>query len=223
MIFLKNKPIYNFIKTNRISVLLVALLLLIFVPPFLPSSSLSLNIYLQIDFIFIVISSYFIIRNNKISKYIAIATFIFIIAGAFFENDLIEFIARFGLSIIIINAFFLVIKEAMSLNGKPENLILVSITGYLILGLIGAFFAALIQEIYPNSFSHTANMELDLYNFIYYSFVTMTTLGYGDIIPTNEKSQAIALFLTISGQLFLTIIIAMNIAKFIQKKKSMDN
>ncbi len=222
MINLKNKPIYNFIKSNRISVLLVALLLLIFIPPFLPSSSHFLDIYLQIDFVFIVISCYFIIHNNKISKYIAITTFLFIIVGAFFENGILEIIARFGLSIIIINAFFLVIKEAMSLNGKTENLILVSITGYLILGLIGGFFLAFIQEIYPNSFSHTANMELELYNFIYYSFVTMTTLGYGDIIPTNEKSQAVALFLTISGQLFLTIIIAMNIAKFIQKKKPMD-
>ena len=106
----------------------------------------------------------------------------------------------------------------MSLKGKTQNLILVSITGYLIIGLIGGFLAAGIEHYNPNSFSYTTGMELELFNFIYYGFVTMTTLGYGDIIPITEKSQVLALLLVITGQLFLSVIIAINIAKFIQKK-----
>ena len=70
----------------------------------------------------------------------------------------------------------------------------------------------------PNSYSHSTGMQLELYNYIYYGFVTMTTLGYGDIIPITNKSQALALMLVISGQLFLSVIIAINIAKFMQKK-----
>jgi hypothetical protein len=48
----------------------------------------------------------------------------------------------------------------------------------------------------------------------------MTTLGYGDIIPITRKSQSLALILVLAGQLYLAVIIAINISKFMQKKSS---
>ena len=100
-------------------------------------------------------------------------------------------------------------------------MILISITGYLIIGLVGGFLAAGLEFWEVNSYSHSTGMTLDLYSYIYYSFVTMTTLGYGDIIPITEKSQALALMLVLSGQLFLSVIIAINIAKFMQSKRGL--
>ncbi len=138
----------------------------------------------------------------------------------FVSNKTLEFLAQLGVSILIFNAFVIVLKKAISPKGSSENLIIVSITGYLILGLIGGFLVALLQFLIPNSFSHTTGIELEFPQMIYYSYVTITTLGYGDIIPLTEKSQALALFLTISGQLFLTVIMAINIAKIMKEKLS---
>ncbi len=211
--------IIQFIDTNRILALLLSILILVFIPPFLSDIPSFTDHFIKFDFLIIVIACFFIIRRIKTAKYIGYITFALIIADTFLEHDVLNYISQIGISYLIIHAFILVLKEAMSLNGDAKNMILVSITGYLIIGLIGGFLTAGLEYIRPNSYFHSTGIALDLYNYIYYSFVTMTTLGYGDIIPITDKSQALALMLVLSGQLFLSVIIAINIAKFIQKRK----
>ncbi len=43
---------------------------------------------------------------------------------------------------------------------------------------------------------------------VYYSFVTLTTLGYGDIVPVNPSVRALATLEAITGQLYLTVLVA---------------
>lgn len=44
--------------------------------------------------------------------------------------------------------------------------------------------------------------------YVYFSFVTMTTLGYGDVTPTNEAARTLAVFETLTGQVFLVVVVA---------------
>ena len=208
----------SFIDSRRIHVLMVSILALIFIPPFVSDIPNLIDHFIQFDFLIIVIACFLIIRKFKTSRYIGYVTFLLIIIDAFLKSDALNYIAQIGISYLVIHAFIMVLREAMSLQGNTKNLILVSITGYLIIGLVGGFLAAGLNYMFPESYYHSTGMVLNLYNYIYYSFVTMTTLGYGDIIPVTEKSQALALMLVISGQLFLSVIIAINIAKFMQKK-----
>ncbi len=207
-----------FLDEHRIHVLLLSILMLVFIPPFLSEVPLFVDHFIKLDFLIIVLACYLIIRKIKTSRYTGYLTFLLFAADTFLESDILNYLAQIGLSYLIIHAFILVLRRAISLKGDTKNLIMVSITGYLIIGLIGGFLAAGLEYMFPESYYHSTGMALELYNFIYYSFVTMTTLGYGDIIPISEKSQALALMLVISGQLFLSIIIAINIAKFMQKK-----
>ncbi|MCA0931610.1 hypothetical protein LCM02_04035 [Lutimonas saemankumensis] len=211
--------ITHFADTHKIHILLVSIIILVFLPPFLTELPNFTDSFIKLDFLMILIACYLIIRKVKSSRFIGYITFILIIIDAFLESDILNYIGQLGISYMVIHAFTLVLKEAMSLQGDTKNLILVSITGYLIIGLIGGFLSAGLEYIYPNSYSHSADIVFDLYTFIYYSFVTMTTLGYGDMIPITQKAQALALMMVISGQLFLSVIIAINIAKFMQKKK----
>ena len=208
----------NFVDNHRIHLLLVNILTLVFIPPFLGEIPSLIDHFIKLEFLIIVIASYLIIRKIKTSRQIGYVTFVLIIADTFFISDILNYLAQIGISYLVIHAFIMVLKEAMSFKGDAKNMILVSITGYLIIGLVGGFLAAGMEYIFPNSYYHSTGMILDLYNFIYYSFVTMTTLGYGDIIPITNKSQALALAQVISGQLFLSVIIAINIAKFMQTK-----
>ena len=211
--------ILDFVDTHRILALLISILILVFIPPFLSDAPSFTDHFIKFDFIIIVIACFLIIRKIKTSRYIGYVTFILIIADTFLESNVLNYLAQIGISYLIVHAFIMILKEAMSLKGDAKNMILVSVTGYLIIGLIGGFLAAGLEYLFPESYFHSTGMLLDLYNYIYYSFVTMTTLGYGDIIPITEKSQALALMLVISGQLFLSVIIAINIAKFMQQRK----
>jgi len=208
----------QFVDSHRIHILMISILSLVFITPFLAQTDLLVDYFIKFNFLIIVIACYLIIRQKKSARYIGSITFLFIIIDTFLEHDILNYLSQIGMSYLIIYAFILVLKEAMSLRGDTKNMILVSITGYLIIGLIGGFLAAGLEFLHPNSYAHSTGMTLDLYNYIYYSFVTMTTLGYGDIIPVTEKSQSLALMLVISAQLFLSVIIAINISKFMQKK-----
>jgi len=52
-------------------------------------------------------------------------------------------------------------------------------------------------------------------DFIYFSFVTITTLGYGDILPVSHLARSLAIMFSVTGQLYLTMIIAMLVGKYL--------
>lgn len=54
-------------------------------------------------------------------------------------------------------------------------------------------------------------------HFLYYSFITMSTVGYGDIIPRIPETQTLAYVISITGQLYVAIIIAFLFGKFLMK------
>jgi hypothetical protein len=62
----------------------------------------------------------------------------------------------------------------------------------------------------------TNNPGLD--EIIYYSFVTYTTIGFGDISPVSPAARVVAIAFGLIGQLYLTIIIAFIVGKFLNKQ-----
>ena len=76
----------------------------------------------------------------------------------------------------------------------------------------------------PESFSIAQNQSFEhQFSFLYYSFVTLTTLGYGDIFPVTTAAKACAILEAVIGQLYLVITIAwlvgVQISQSMQKKK----
>ena len=54
---------------------------------------------------------------------------------------------------------------------------------------------------------------------VYYSFVTLATLGYGDFLPKSDLARGVAIFEVIGGQLFLAVLVARLIGAFGDSKK----
>jgi len=53
---------------------------------------------------------------------------------------------------------------------------------------------------------------------LYFSFITITTTGYGDILPLKPIAKTLAIFLALFGQLYLTVIIGILIGKYLSRK-----
>ncbi len=83
----------------------------------------------------------------------------------------------------------------------------------MILGIIAAPFFFLIEQNLPNSFNLPENTEF--YDFIYFSYVTLTTVGFGDIAPVHHIAKSFSILVGIFGQLYLTILVAIIIGKYI--------
>ncbi len=120
---------------------------------------------------------------------------------------------------LILSYLFKTIFNSKQVN---QNVLYASISGYILLGLIGALFCRLVNLFYENAYTSTVISELQIADYVYYSFVTLTTLGYGDIVPTNVQSKALAIFLALIGQLYLTILIAIIVGKFLRDAPNDD-
>ena len=98
------------------------------------------------------------------------------------------------------------------------DLICASLCAYLLLGICWAFGYSLTEILEPGSFyisdvhgeaSSTLNKSGAQLGFaMYYSFVTLSTLGYGDVIPVNSTSRVLAYSEAVMGQIYLAVLVA---------------
>jgi len=123
-----------------------------------------------------------------------------------------------SLSIIFGMIFLGVITAALLHNifsvreEVTADLIFGVISVYLLMGSMFAMAHLLIEVLQPGSFSGLnfpeASMNNDYPSFVYYSFVTLTTLGYGDITPLSRIAGTLAYSEAIMGQMYLSILVA---------------
>ncbi len=136
------------------------------------------------------------------------------------------------LSFLTLIVFFVYITYSMIIHVAREKninstLILNAINSYLLIGIVYALFFLLAEVLYKffyNMNNSTVNFNYTnsptLFDYIYFAFITMTTVGYGDATPAVPLTKSIAMLTAITAQLYLTILVAMLVAKFIQKENS---
>ncbi len=88
------------------------------------------------------------------------------------------------------------------------DVVVASVNFYLILGFIWAHIYSLLTEYSPGAFLAATSGEGLSLKFIYFSFVTMTTLGYGDVVPQTPMAQTLACVEAIIGQLYVPVVVA---------------
>jgi len=80
---------------------------------------------------------------------------------------------------------------------------------YLFLAMFFAKLYLMLELAYPGSFSLSHETIIDNPGLLrYFSMVTLSTLGYGDLLPVNDKSQTLAGMEAIFGQIYLAVLIA---------------
>lgn len=93
------------------------------------------------------------------------------------------------------------------------NLISATLCLYLILGLLWGTIYATVEVYMPSSFSggllaKTGTPTEQLHYFYYFSYITLTTLGYGDILPQSRAAAALCQVEAILGQFFTAVLVA---------------
>jgi hypothetical protein len=85
-----------------------------------------------------------------------------------------------------------------------------AITVYLLAGVAWAFAFFLMEQALPGSFVYAGEplASIGVESYMSFSFITITTLGYGNVIPVGERAAALAYSEAIFGQLYLTILVA---------------
>ncbi len=82
------------------------------------------------------------------------------------------------------------------------------IAGYLLLGVVWAQAYAFVEMLHPGSFSGAIGSATGYKTFSYFSFVTLTTVGYGDILPVHPAARSLAMLEAVTGPLYIAILLA---------------
>ena len=86
-----------------------------------------------------------------------------------------------------------------------------ALDAYLLAGVFLGVLYWMLEQLSPGSLAVTGDSGPDAFSIpsaIYFSFVTLATLGYGDIAPRTETARGVAIVEAVAGQLFLAVMIA---------------
>ena len=110
---------------------------------------------------------------------------------------------------VIIN----LLRFVLNAKSVTTEVLCASISAYLLLGLLWTFAYWLIAELVPNAFTFSgADTSLKGFNGLYFSFVTMSTVGYGDIMPVAKVARMLAAMQAVTGLLYVAVLIARLVA-----------
>jgi hypothetical protein len=87
---------------------------------------------------------------------------------------------------------------------------------YLLLGVVWTLLFALLELVAPGSFHYAGRQAGDpIEHLLYYSFVTLTTLGYGDVAPVHAVARTLAYLEAVVGQLYIALLIASLVGRYL--------
>lgn len=110
-----------------------------------------------------------------------------------------------------------IIKQVWRAKKVSKNVIFGLVSGYISLGLIGFFICLSIEMVYPNSFIGLIAGVSITENLMYYSYISLLTIGYGDILPISALAHKATILIGLMGQIYLVIITAIVVGKYINQ------
>ena len=205
--------------------ILIAVSLLILFNPFLPNHGWGSYIF-HFLLLFIILSGILASSDERqiihqitfIGIFVVVLDWIAVLAHNYYLSKLELFI--YALYAIVIGLITMAIILAIISSPRVTvNIICGAVSGYLLIGLSGAFVALFIETLNPGAFllgGELLSREGLADELIYYSMVSLSTIGYGDITPATPMARSASLAVGLIGQIYLTVLVAMLVGKFLK-------
>lgn len=126
--------------------------------------------------------------------------------------------AIFGFLIVAISH---ALKQVVFGTEMNVNRLVGAICVFLLLGIIWSFAYSMLELLLPGSFSgfdpgHDPRSDS---SWLYFSFVTLTTLGYGDITPESAVARTLASMQAVAGQFYIAVLVAGLVSAYISENQ----
>ncbi len=202
----------------KYELLLAAQILLSFISPLFSTSAYARPVIdLAITVVFA--TAIIVISNTKkhlvIGMILMIPTLLITWGVNFYDTETLQLISYAGSALFFCFIAGLILADIFRAKLVTFDIIAAGISVYLFFGNICGLVYAIINRLDSNAFkipeitaSYLGDNLVDLSSATYFSFVTLTTLGYGDITPINEFARSLAFLEAAIGQVYLTVLIA---------------
>jgi voltage-gated potassium channel len=127
-------------------------------------------------------------------------------ATAWFDHPVVSAMTLGLWTVIGLFAAASAVRFAMGAVKVDAEHLYAALSAYMLAGTFFGLFYWILEQIEPGTF--TVAGDFSRMSAIYFSFVTLATLGYGDIVPRTDVARGLAIFEGVGGQLFLAVMVA---------------
>jgi hypothetical protein len=208
---------------GKIVLVLVMTVLVQFLYPISVSESPLVLITYQLFYMSLFVAGIYLVSSNRrVMRLLIVASVSWIIVGSIyaFRPDL-QWANMLGYLIIILFQTALtvvLVRYIFRAKVVSRDMLLAAIAVYLLLGAIFVPIYGIIETLtwFPEQTTHAfvdglndyTNEALPWQTFVYYSYATLTTLGYGDVLPVTYWARSAATFEAVVGVLYTAVIVA---------------
>jgi voltage-gated potassium channel len=178
------------------------------------------HLLLQSSFALLVLSTLYTLERQRTILLLGtgfLIPFIYFDSLSFQQHSLLYTLVAYGFSLgFILLAIVVLMRKILYAARVNVDLIFAALMVYLLSGILWADLYFIQNALSPGSFQGAGTLNFDStifsyeqqFNFLYYSFATLATLGMGDITPLNHLAKSLTAMEAMFGQLFVAVIIA---------------
>lgn len=212
---------------NNLILLTCLLALILFYPLFQAGESLARDLLLSAVFFAGIFSLEFSARSRMFLLPLGALTVATTWLHHFFRNDVL-YLIDFGTSSITLAAIVVLMTRHIARSRVvTPTIILSSVNGYLLLGVLGGVLLSIadgvhayLDEAGSSGIAIPGQGQPEFSDYLYLAFVTLTTVGYGDVTAVSHLTRSVAIVIGLAGQLYMTILIAMLVGKFLASDRA---
>ena len=160
-------------------------------------------------------------RTYAAGMFFVIAGIVFNILATRFESLIFQLGSLAALIGFLLVAIWHTGRQVIFGVEVSANRIVGVICVYLLLGVIWALAYSIVELMSPGSFAGFEAWSDRGWDseWLYFSFVTMTTLGYGDLLPISATARVLAYLQAVFGQFYIAILVAGLVGVFIARRE----
>jgi hypothetical protein len=198
-------------RVGHFRFLLFAIVLMFVLRPFL-EGYVRIGLLTDIFFSLILLSGAYAFSQQRktflVVLFIAGPTLLLEAASYFVDSEPIEIAKRIGFTLFLGYVLAIILSHIFREKEVTEDLITGAVCAYMLIGILWTFVFYFVELAHEGSFAQANPALHDIGPFFYFSFVTLATLGYGDIVPLTGPARSLAILEAVTGQLYLAITIA---------------
>ncbi len=161
-------------------------------------------------------------RLFHVAIFLVVVGIILNILSVALDNDALHIISQLTLFVFLLLTTFNTLRKVAVGNDISLNRIVGAVCVYLLLGVMWSIAYSVLEYLQPGSFKGLTELATPAWNpdWIYFSFVTITTLGYGDITPLTQTARSLTVSEAIVGQFFIAVLVAGLVSAYISARQN---
>lgn len=213
----------------RFQFLLISLFALLLATPFLPALRAGGRTGASFFFSMLLLAAVAAVAHRRLAGVIALSlcavTLLLQIIGLWYQSDAFQVVSHIVDILFLGYVTSVILRHLFTTNQVTFSTICAALCVYLLLAVLWAIVYSLVDVTEPGAFAFNSAMDGQTPSMrfgggqsvtpMYYSLVTITTLGYGDIVPVSPAASMLAVVEAVIGQFYLTVLVAWLVGKYI--------